>query len=171
MLSVLQGCIFMLTDRSNGQAAPAVSFLSNGRVLRHSGLPVAGRGPFVRRLSPHAALRSSAAISSPWATMPRARARRASSLRTDPRRRPPLLRTGARAWPGPVAGRAGHRPFQTPETGWNSTRSSPSWLGGTPSQGRPRQRGRHIGCGFCFLGVLGNILNLMQVPGLQPRSS
>jgi ribose/xylose/arabinose/galactoside ABC-type transport system permease subunit len=33
MLSVLQGFIFMLTDRSIGQVAPWVTFLSNGRVL------------------------------------------------------------------------------------------------------------------------------------------
>lgn len=36
MLSILQGCIFMLTDRSVGQVIPAISFLGTGRI---AGIP------------------------------------------------------------------------------------------------------------------------------------
>ncbi|MBL8580703.1 MAG: ABC transporter permease [Rhizobiaceae bacterium] len=37
MLSILQGCIFLLTDRSVGTVSPAISFLATGRV---GGVPV-----------------------------------------------------------------------------------------------------------------------------------
>jgi ribose/xylose/arabinose/galactoside ABC-type transport system permease subunit len=64
MLSILQGCIFLLTDRSVGTVTPAISFLATGRI---GGIPVS------------LFLVAAAALAAwfvlwPWATAPNPRA-------------------------------------------------------------------------------------------------
>ncbi len=161
MLSVLQGCIFMLTDRSVGQVAPAISFLSNGRVL---GIPVSLVLVALVSLAAYHALQRSILGWHLLAMGNSADAARKAGLDLFALTRVAFLVSGLCAGIAGllVAGRLGTG-FPNAGSGLELDAIVAVVLGGTPLKGGRVSVAGILGA-VLFLGVLSNLLNLMQVP-------
>lgn len=161
MLSILQGGIFMLTDRSIGVVAPSIAFLSNGSV---SGVPaslflVAGVA-----LAAYYALQRSVFGWHLLAMGNSAGSARKAGLDLAGLTRSAYLVSGLCAGIAAllVAGRLGTG-FPNAGNGLELDAIVAVVLGGTPLKG-----GRVSVIGILgavlFLGVMNNLLNLLQVP-------
>jgi len=161
MLSVLQGFIFMLTDRSVGQVAPAITFLSNGRVL---GIPVSLVLVAVVGIAAYYALQRSIFGWHLLAMGNSSDSARKAGLNQFSLTRTAFLVSGLCAGIAGllVAGRLGTG-FPNAGIGLELDAIVAVVLGGTPLKG-----GRVSVIGILgavlFLGTLSNLLNLMQVP-------
>jgi len=161
MLSILQGAIFMLTDRSVGQAPPVMTFLANGRI---AGIP--------------ASLLLVAAIAvGAWYLLQRsvfgwhllamgnsAESARKAGLNLALRTRTAFILSGLCAGIAGllVAGRLGTG-FPNAGSGLELDAIVAVVLGGTLLKGGKVSVAGILGA-VLFLGVLSNILNLLQVP-------
>lgn len=161
MLSVLQGGIFLLTDRSVGQVAPPIAFLSNGTLL---GVPVSLFLVAAVGLAAHYGLQRSvfgwhllamgnSAASARKAGLDLARLTRWSYLVSG-------LCAGIAALL--VAGRLGTG-FPNAGNGLELDAIVAVVLGGTPLKGGRVSVVGILGA-VLFLGVMNNLLNLFQVP-------
>lgn len=162
MLSILQGAIFLLTDRSVGQAPPVMTFLANGRVA--GGIP--------------ASLLLVAAIAiAAWYLLQRsvfgwhllamgnsAESARKAGLNLASRTRTAFILSGLCAGVAGllVAGRLGTG-FPNAGSGLELDAIVAVVLGGTLLKGGKVSVAGILGA-VLFLGVLSNILNLLQVP-------
>lgn len=162
MLSILQGAIFMLTDRSVGQAPPVMTFLANGRIA--GGIP--------------ASLLLVAAIAiGAWYLLQRsvfgwhllamgnsAESARKAGLNLASRTRIAFVLSGLCAGIAGllVAGRLGTG-FPNAGSGLELDAIVAVVLGGTLLKGGKVSVAGILGA-VLFLGVLSNILNLLQVP-------
>lgn len=162
MLSILQGTIFMLTDRSVGQAPPVMTFLANGRIA--GGIP--------------ASLLLVAAIAiGAWYLLQRsvfgwhllamgnsAESARKAGLNLASRTRIAFVLSGLCAGIAGllVAGRLGTG-FPNAGSGLELDAIVAVVLGGTLLKGGKVSVAGILGA-VLFLGVLSNILNLLQVP-------
>lgn len=162
MLSILQGAIFMLTDRSVGQAPPLMTFLANGRMA--GGIP--------------ASLLLVAAIAvGAWYLLQRsvfgwhllamgnsAESARKAGLNLASRTRTAFMLSGLCAGIAGllVAGRLGTG-FPNAGIGLELDSIVAVVLGGTLLKGGRVSVAGILGA-VLFLGVLSNILNLLQVP-------
>jgi ribose/xylose/arabinose/galactoside ABC-type transport system permease subunit len=161
MLSVLQGVIFMLTDRSVGQVTPFVAFLSNGRLL---GVPVSLILVALVSLAAWYALQRSVFGWHLLAMGNSADSARKAGLSLSSLTRSAYLISGLCAGIAGllVAGRLGTG-FPNAGNGFELDAIVAVVLGGTPLKG-----GRVSVLGILgavlFLGVLSNLLNLLQVP-------
>ncbi|MDQ6434820.1 ABC transporter permease [Mesorhizobium sp. LHD-90] len=161
MLSVLQGCIFMLTDRSIGQAAPSIGFLANGRIL---GIPVSLLLVVAVAVATWYGLQRSifgwhllAMGNSPDSA-------RKAGLNLFSLTRITYLVSGLCAGLAAllVAGRLGTG-FPNAGNGLELDAIVAVVLGGTPLKGGKVSVAGILGA-VLFLGVLSNLLNLLQVP-------
>lgn len=161
MLSVLQGGIFLLTDRSVGQVAPPIAFLSNGTLL---GVPASLFLVAAVGLAAHYGLQRSvfgwhllamgnSAASARKAGLDLARLTRWSYLVSG-------LCAGIAALL--VAGRLGTG-FPNAGNGLELDAIVAVVLGGTPLKGGRVSVVGILGA-VLFLGVMNNLLNLFQVP-------
>lgn len=161
MLSILQGCIFMLTDRSVGTVTPAISFLATGRV---AGIPcslflvvaVALVAWFVLERSVfgwHLLAMGNSAESSRRAGLDLSRLTRLAYVASG-------LCAGIAALI--VAGRLGTG-FPNAGNGLELDAIVAVVLGGTPLKGGKVSIAGILGA-VLLLGVLNNLLNLYQVP-------
>ncbi|MBS3651725.1 ABC transporter permease [Pseudaminobacter sp. 19-2017] len=161
MLSVLQGFIFMLTDRSIGEAAPFIAFLSNGRV---GGIPVSLVLVALVAIGTYYALQRSIFGWHLLAMGNSAESARKAGLNLFSLTRIVFLVSGLCAGVAGllVAGRLGTG-FPNAGNGLELDAIVAVVLGGTPLKG-----GRVSVLGILgavlFLGVLNNLLNLLQVP-------
>lgn len=161
MLSVLQGFIFMLTDRSIGQVAPSIAFLANGRIL---GVPVS-------------LLLVAAVAVAAWYGLQRSifgwhllamgnspDSARKAGINLFSLTRTAYLVSGLCAGLAAllVAGRLGTG-FPNAGNGLELDAIVAVVLGGTPLKGGKVSVAGILGA-VLFLGVLNNLLNLLQVP-------
>ena len=161
MLSVLQGCIFMLTDRSVGQVSAAIAFLSNGRVLS---IPVSLVLVALVSLAAWYALQRSIFGWHLLAMGNSASSARKAGLNLFSLTRIAFLVSGLCAGIAGllVAGRLGTG-FPNAGNGLELDAIVAVVLGGTPLKGGRVSVVGILGA-VLFLGVLNNLLNLMQVP-------
>ena len=161
MLSVLQGLIFTLTDRSVGQVPPWVSFLGNGRVL---GLPVSLLPVTLAAVAAYFLLQLSIAGWHLLAMGNSADGARKAGLNLLALTRIAFLASGVCAGFAAllVAGRLGTG-FPNAGTGLELDAIVAVVLGGVPLKGGKVSVAGVLGA-VLFLGVLGNLLNLLQVP-------
>lgn len=161
MLSVLQGCIFMLTDRSIGQAAPSVAFLSNGRL---AGIPVSLFLVAAVAIVAYYALQRSVFGWHLLAMGNSADSSRKAGLNLAALTRIAFLVSGLCAGVAGllVAGRLGTG-FPNAGNGLELDAIVAVVLGGTPLKGGRVSVVGILGA-VLFLGVLNNLLNLLQVP-------
>lgn len=161
MLSVLQGFIFMLTDRSIGQVAPSIAFLANGRVL---GIPVS---LFLVALVAVAAWYGLQRSIFGWHLLAMgnsADSARKAGINLFSLTRIAYLVSGLCAGVAAllVAGRLGTG-FPNAGNGLELDAIVAVVLGGTPLKGGRVSVMGILGA-VLFLGVLNNLLNLLQVP-------
>jgi ribose/xylose/arabinose/galactoside ABC-type transport system permease subunit len=161
MLSVLQGFIFMLTDRSIGQVAPSIAFLANGRLL---GIPVS---LFLVALVAVAAWYGLQRSIFGWHLLAMgnsADSARKAGLNLHGLTRTAYLVSGLCAGVAAllVAGRLGTG-FPNAGNGLELDAIVAVVLGGTPLKGGRVSVAGILGA-VLFLGVLNNLLNLLQVP-------
>lgn len=161
MLSVLQGCIFMLTDRSVGLVPDWIAQLSNGRVL---GLPIS---LFLVALVVFASWYLLKRSIFGWHLLAMGNSpdsARKAGLDLSLLTRFAYLASGLAAGMAGilVAGRLGTG-FPNAGIGFEMDAIVAVALGGTPLKGGRVSIAGILGA-ILFLGVLGNILNLMQVP-------
>ncbi len=161
MLSVLQGFIFMLTDRSVGQVAPAIAYLSNGRVL---GVPVSLLLVVGVAVAAYYVLQRSIFGWHLLAMGNSADSARKAGLNLFALTRISFLVSGACAGIAGllVAGRLGTG-FPNAGNGLELDAIVAVVLGGTPLKGGRVSVVGILGA-VLFLGVLNNLLNLLQVP-------
>nr|WP_295467027.1 ABC transporter permease [Mesorhizobium sp.] len=161
MLSVLQGCIFVLTDRSVGQVAPAIAFLSNGRVL---GVPASLLLVAIVAAAAYYVLQRSVFGWHLLAMGNSADSARKAGLNLFSLTRFAFLVSGLCAGIAGllVAGRLGTG-FPNAGNGLELDAIVAVVLGGTPLKGGRVSVAGILGA-VLFLGVLNNLLNLMQVP-------
>ncbi|MEW9807099.1 ABC transporter permease [Mesorhizobium marinum] len=161
MLSVLQGVIFMLTDRSVGQVAPSIAFLSNGRLL---GVPVSVILVVAVAAAAYYALQRSIFGWHLLAMGNSAESARKAGLNLFSLTRVAFLVSGLCAGIAGllVAGRLGTG-FPNAGNGLELDAIVAVVLGGAPLKGGRVSVAGIIGA-VLFLGVLNNLLNLLQVP-------
>jgi ribose/xylose/arabinose/galactoside ABC-type transport system permease subunit len=161
MLSVLQGFIFLLTDRSIGQVAPSIAFLANGRVL---GIPVSLFLVALVSLATWYGLQRSILGWHVLAMGNSADSARKAGLNLRGLTRITYLVSGLCAGLAAllVAGRLGTG-FPNAGNGLELDAIVAVVLGGTPLKGGRVSVVGILGA-VLFLGVLNNLLNLLQVP-------
>lgn len=161
MLSVLQGFIFMLTDRSVGQVAPAVAFLSNGRI---AGIPVSLLLVALVAVAAYRALQRSVFGWHLLAMGNSPDSARKAGLDLAFLTRIAFVVSGLCAGMAGllVAGRLGTG-FPNAGNGLELDSIVAVVLGGTPLKGGRVSIAGVLGA-VLFLGVLNNLLNLLQVP-------
>lgn len=161
MLSVLQGCIFMLTDRSVGQAPPVVAFLSGGRIL---GIPVSFLLVAVVGIIAFHVLQRSVFGWHLLAMGNSAESSRKAGLDIRAITRTAYVVSGLFAGIAGllIAGRLGTG-FPNAGNGLELDAIVAVVLGGTPLKGGRVSVVGILGA-VLFLGTLGNLLNLLQVP-------
>lgn len=161
MLSVLQGCIFMLTDRSVGLVPAWVGQLSNGRIL---GIPVSLFLVALVVLVSWYLLKRSVFGWHLLAMGNSPDSARKAGLKLRSLTRTAYLASGLAAGIAGilVAGRLGTG-FPNAGIGFELDAIVAVALGGTPLKGGRVSIAGILGA-VLFLGVLSNILNLLQVP-------
>lgn len=161
MLSILQGAIFMLTDRSVGQVPGWIGSLGNGRI---AGLPVSLIPVAVCALLAWFVLQRSVFGWHLLAMGNSAEGARKAGLDPAALTRWAYLVSGLAAGIAAllVAGRLGTG-FPNAGSGFELDAIVAVVLGGTPLKGGRVSVVGILGA-VLFLGVLGNILNLLQVP-------
>jgi ribose/xylose/arabinose/galactoside ABC-type transport system permease subunit len=161
MLSVLQGCIFLLTDRSVGQVAPSITFLSNGFVL---GVPASLFLVAAMALAAYYALQRSVFGWHLLAMGNSAGSARKAGLDLAGLTRWAYIVSGLSAGIAAllVAGRLGTG-FPNAGNGLELDAIVAVVLGGTPLKGGRVSVVGILGA-VLFLGVMSNLLNLFQVP-------
>jgi ribose/xylose/arabinose/galactoside ABC-type transport system permease subunit len=161
MLSVLQGFIFMLTDRSVGVTLPAITFLSNGRLF---GIPVSLLLVAAISIAAYHALQRSVFGWHLLAMGNSADSARKAGLSLFALTRTAYLVSGLCAGIAAllVAGRLGTG-FPNAGNGFELDAIVAVVLGGTPLKGGRVSVVGILGA-VLFLGVLSNLLNLLQVP-------
>ena len=161
MLSVLQGCIFMLTDRSVGFVPSWVSYLSNGRIL---GIPLSVILVALVVLLSWYLLKKSVFGWHLLAMGNSPDSARKAGLNLRSLTRLAYLVSGLAAGVAGllVAGRLGTG-FPNAGVGFELDAIVAVALGGTPLKGGRVSIAGILGA-VLFLGVLSNILNLLQVP-------
>lgn len=161
MLSILQGCIFLLTDRSVGTVTPAISFLATGRV---GGIPVSLLLVVAVALVAWFVLERSVFGWHLLAMGNSAESARRAGL--DLRRLTRLAYVASGLCAGIaamlVAGRLGTG-FPNAGAGLELDAIVAVVLGGTPLKGGKVSIAGILGA-VLLLGVLNNLLNLYQVP-------
>ena len=161
MLSVLQGLIFVLTDRSVGQVPPWVAFLGNGRVL---GLPISLFVVAAVAVAAYVLLHRSILGWHLIAMGNSVDAARKAGLSLLSLTRISYLASGLCAGIAAllIAGRLGTG-FPNAGNGLELDAIVAVVLGGTPLKGG-RVSVPAILAAVLLLGVLNNLLNLLQVP-------
>jgi len=161
MLSILQGAIFMLTDRSVGQPAPFISFLSNGRLF---GVPASLLLVALVAVASWYALQRSVFGWHLLAMGSSADSARKAGLNLSGLTRIAYVVSGLAAGIAGllVAGRLGTG-FPNAGAGFELDAIVAVVLGGTPLKGGRVSIVGILGA-VLFLGVLSNLLNLLQVP-------
>lgn len=161
MLSVLQGFIFMLTDRSIGQAAPSIAFLSNGRI---AGIPVSLLLVAGVAIGAYYVLQRSIFGWHLLAMGNSAESARKAGLNLSSLTRTAFIVSGLCSGVAGllVAGRLGTG-FPNAGNGLELDAIVAVVLGGTPLKGGRVSVLGVLGA-VLFLGVLNNLLNLLQVP-------
>jgi ribose/xylose/arabinose/galactoside ABC-type transport system permease subunit len=160
MLSVIQGFIFMLTDRSVGQVVPWVSFLGNGRVF---GIPASLLLVAAVGIAAYVLLQRSLFGWHLLAMGNSADASRKAGVNLFSLTRMAFLASGLCAGLAAllVAGRLGTG-FPNAGSGLELDAIVAVVLGGTPLKGGRVSVVGILGA-VLFLGVLNNLLNLLQV--------
>lgn len=162
MLSILQGAIFLLTDRSVGQAPPVMTFLANGRVA--GGIPASLLLVAVIAIAAWYLLQRSVFGWHLLAMGNSAESARKAGLNLASRTRTAFILSGLCAGVAGllVAGRLGTG-FPNAGSGLELDAIVAVVLGGTLLKGGKVSVAGILGA-VLFLGVLSNILNLLQVP-------
>lgn len=160
LLSVLQGCIFLLTDRSVGHVAASIATLSNGRLY---GIPVALALVAVVVVTTHHLLHRSVFGWHLLAMGHSPGSARKAGLNLDGLTRGAYLLSGLCSGLAGllVAGRLGTG-FPNAGNGLELDAIVAVALGGMPLKGGRASVGGVLGA-VLFLGVLSNLLNLLQV--------
>ena len=160
-LSVLQGCIFMLTDRSVGTTIPAIDFLAHGRVL---GIPASTLLVLIVATVAFYALQRSVFGWHLLAMGNNASSSRKAGLSIHGLTRAAYAISGLCAAIAALvlAGRLGTG-FPNAGSGLELDAIVAVVLGGTPLKGG-RVNVLAIVCAVLFLGTVNNLLNLYQVP-------
>ncbi len=161
MLSVLQGAIFMLTDRSVGRTVPAIDFLANGRIL---GVPASLLLVLLFGIASYFVLQRSVFGWHLLAMGNSAPSSRKAGISITGLTRSAYAISGLCAAVAAMvlAGRLGTG-FPNAGDGLELDSIVAVVLGGTPLKGG-RINVAAILCAVLFLGTLNNILNLLQVP-------
>jgi ribose/xylose/arabinose/galactoside ABC-type transport system permease subunit len=161
MLSILQGAIFLITDRSIGSVVPAISWLANGRL---AGLPVSLILVAVVALGAWLLLERTVFGWHLLALGNSAEATRRAGIRIPGLVRMAFMLSGLSAGLAGliVAGRLGTG-YPNAGDGMELDAIVAVVLGGTPLKGG-RVSVVAILSAVLLLGVLNNILNLLQVP-------
>lgn len=162
MLSILQGAIFMLTDRSVGQAPPVMTFLANGRIA--GGIPASLLLVVAIAIAAWYLLQRSVFGWHLLAMGNSAESARKAGLNLASRTRTAFILSGLCAGIAGllVAGRLGTG-FPNAGSGLELDAIVAVVLGGTLLKGGKVSVAGILGA-VLFLGVLSNILNLLQVP-------
>jgi ribose/xylose/arabinose/galactoside ABC-type transport system permease subunit len=161
MLSVLQGFIFMLTDRSVGKTVPAIDFLANGRIL---GVPASIVLVLLAAIATWYVLQRSVFGWHLLAMGNSVSSTRKAGLNIHALTRIAYAVSGLCAGIAALvlAGRLGTG-FPNAGSGLELDAIVAVVLGGTPLKGGRINVVAIIGA-VLFLGTLNNILNLLQVP-------
>ncbi len=161
MLSILQGAIFLLTDRSVGQAPPVMTFIANGRI---AGIPASLLLVAVISVVAWYLLQRSVFGWHLLAMGNSAESARKAGLDLASRTRTAFVLSGLSAGIAGlvVAGRLGTG-FPNAGGGLELDAIVAVVLGGTLLKGGKVSVAGILGA-VLFLGVLSNILNLLQVP-------
>lgn len=161
MLSILQGAIFLITDRSIGQVTPSVAFIANGKI---AGLPVSFFLVGLLAVAAYFLLQRSVFGWHLLSLGHSAEATRRAGIRISGLVRAAYCLSGLAAGIAGiiVAGRLGTG-YPNAGDGMELDAIVAVVLGGTPLKGG-RASVLGILSAVLLLGVLNNLLNLLQVP-------